>query len=86
MMYCNSTTNNGAVSQQIDNTYIVIPKDEFTNTIISLYNTSIVILHYILVIKFHKNIIKSSKFKKCNYINASNEVKDTSIISSVSSY
>ena len=53
MMYCNYKTDSGTVLQQIHKTCIVIPKNYFTSTVISLHNTSTVILHYILQIKFH---------------------------------
>ena len=62
MMYCNCTIDSTALSEQIHNTFIVIPKNYSTSIVILLYNISTVILHYILVIKFHQSIVKSQAF------------------------
>ena len=40
-------------SQQIHKTWIVIPKNYFTSTVILIYSDTNVILHYILLIKFY---------------------------------
>ena len=52
-MYCNFTTDGGATSKQIHNICIVISQNYLKSTVISLCNTLTVILHDILVIKFH---------------------------------
>ena len=59
MMYCNFTIDGDAVSHQSHNTCIVISKNYFTSTMISIYNISTVILHYILLIKFYQRTEKS---------------------------
>ena len=62
MMYCNFTIDVDASSQQINSTCIAIPKNYFTSSVILLYITSTAILHYILLLKFHGNIVKLQTF------------------------
>ena len=61
LMYCNFTTDGDTALQQIY-TCIAIPKNYFISTVILFYNTSTLILHYILIIKLHQNIVKPQTF------------------------
>ena len=66
-MYCNYRTVVCSTPQQILNTFIVIPK-VITSTVILLYKTSTVILHYILLIKFHYSIRESQTLLTVHFL------------------
>ena len=51
-----------SVLQKIYNTYIITSKNYFTSAMLLIYNTSTVILHYILLIRFHWSILKLETF------------------------
>ena len=62
MINCKFTNDGGAAPKRYYKNYIVILKNYILSIVISLYDTSIVILHYVLVINFHYTTVKSQKF------------------------
>ena len=52
MTFCKYTNDGGAAPKRYYKSSIVILKNYILSIVISLYNTSIVILHYVLVINF----------------------------------
>ena len=61
MIYCKKN-DGGATPKRYYKSCIVLPKNYILSIVISLYNASIVILHYVLVINFPKSIVKSQTF------------------------